>query len=87
MTIVTVNSTVYMRRRLPGRNHAVMTRPASSEYLGVIDGEGRRPNIRRMAVFANIRRLNMRERFTGGFNAVMTADAVAGDIDVIKVCG
>ena len=87
MTVVTVNSTVYMRRGLPGRYHTVMTRSAGSEYLGVIDGEGRLPYVRCMAVFADIGRLNMGERFAGGFNAVVAADTVTGDIDVIKVRG
>ncbi len=87
MTIVTISSAVYMCRGLPGRYHAVMTGPASSEYLRVIDGERRRPNIRCMTVFADIGRLNMGERFAGSFDAVMAADAVTGDIDVIKVCG
>ena len=87
VTIVTVNSTVYMRRGLPGRYHAVMTGPASAKNLGVIDGERRRPHIRCMTVFADIGRLNMGERFAGGFNAVMAADTVTGDIDMIKVRG
>ena len=87
MTIVAINSTVYVRRVFAGRYHTVMTGPASAHYLGMIDGERRLPYIRCVAVFADIGRLNMGERFAGGFNAVMAAGAVTGDVDVIKVCG
>jgi len=65
---------------------AVMTGAASSQYLGVIDGHHRGPEIRGVAIFADVRRLNVRSILAGRLRAVMAAYAIAGDVQVVKIC-
>ena len=52
----------------------------------MIDIEGRLPDRGNVAVLANIRRLYVRDAFTGCFNAVVTTDTIANDIQVIENC-
>jgi len=65
---------------------AVMTGAASSQYLGVIDGYHGGPEIRGVAILADIRRLNVRRSFAGRLRAVMAAYAIAGDVQVVEIC-
>ena len=74
-----------MRRVLANGNGAIVAGDASANYLGVIDGQYWRKNIRRVTVFADVRCLNMRLVFANGIRTVMAAGTVASDIDVIKV--
>jgi len=68
-----------------GRRDAIMAGAASAQYLGVIDGKGGRPDIRRVAVLANIGCLYMCRRLAGGLRAIVAAHAIASDIDVVEV--
>jgi hypothetical protein len=54
MTVVAVIAARKMPGVLSGGYCSVMTRRAAAEHLGVIDRKHRRPNIRGMAVFANV---------------------------------
>jgi hypothetical protein len=58
---------------------------AGSDYLRVIDGQHGRKHIRRVTVFTDVGCLNVCWIFANRIRAVMTADAIAGDIDVIEV--
>ena len=87
MTVVAGIAAGNMRRMLAGGNHTIVTGAAGSDYLGVIDGGRRYPDRRAMAILADIGRLNVRQVFTSRLGAVMTADAVAKNIYVIKIRG
>jgi len=66
-------------------SNAIMTRSTSPQYLCVIDRKSRRPYIWSVAILANIRRKNMCRTLTGCFDAVVTAYAIAGDVQVIEI--
>ena len=67
-----------------GRN-AIMTRAASPQYLGVIDSKSRCPYVWIVAILANIRRKNMCRIFARCFDTVVTAYAIASDVQVIEI--
>jgi len=70
---------------LANRLHAVVAGRTGSEHLGMVDGDYRCENIRRVTVFAHIRRLYMRRILTGRIRAVMAAHTVTRDIHMIEV--
>ena len=74
-----------MCRVLAGRYCAVMTGAAGTQHLRMVYRVNGHPDIRVMAVFANIGCLNMREALAGGFDTVVTTDTVAGDSYVIEI--
>ena len=85
VTIVTGIAAGDMRRVLANGNGAIVAGDASPDYLGVIDGQYWRKNIRRVTVFADVRCLNVRLVLANGIRAVMAAGTIAGDIDVIEI--
>lgn len=85
MTVVAVVAALDMCRMLTGRGDAIMTRPARTEYLAVVDGERRRPDVAGVTVFANVGRLDVRRRLAGCIRAVVAVETVAGDVYVIEV--
>ena len=85
MTVVAGVAAGKVRRVLAGCRDAVVTGATGAQYLGVIDSDYRRPQVRGVAVFADIRRLNVRRSFAGCLGAVMAADAVAGDVQMIEI--
>ena len=87
MTIVTVVAAVDVSRILARRGHAIMADPASAQNLRVIDGECGVPDIRCVAVLADVAGLNMGERFTGRFNTVVATDTISRDVYVIEIRG
>ena len=72
-------------RVLADGNAAIVAGNAGTNDLCVIDGQHRRKYIRRMAVLADVRCLNVGWVFANRVRAVVTAEAIAGDIDMIKV--
>ena len=74
-----------MCRVFAGSDDAVMAGSATPDYLGVIDGHHRHEDIGAVAIFTDIRRLNMREILAGCVRAVMAADTVASDINVVEI--
>ena len=66
---------------------AVVAGTASADHLGVIDRDNGRPYCRAMAIFTDIRCLHMCRVLACRLSAVMTADAVAEDVDVIEISG
>ena len=67
-----VNGGIKVPWVLAGRNVAVMTRRAGAKNLVVIDICHRRPDICGVAVFADIRRLNVQGTFACCIGAVVT---------------
>ena len=85
MTVIAVIPARDVRRVLAACNDAVMTGAAGAQYLGVVDRENRRPHIAAVTVFANIARLYVRGALARGFGAVVAAEAVARDVDMIEI--
>ena len=86
MTVVAVITTGKVRWMLADCSNAIMTRPASSQYLCVVDSKRRCPYIGIVAILANIGRKHMCRTLTRCFDTVVTAYAIAGDVQVIKIC-
>jgi len=87
MAIVAVVATVDMALVLAGRGNAVVAGPTGSIDLGVVDRIDRYPDIRCVAIFADVAGLYMRRVLARGLRAVMAADTISSDVDVIEVRG
>ena len=87
MTVIAISATGNVCRVLACGYYAVMARAASSEYLCMVYRVNRHPDIRVMAVFTNISRLNVREVLAGGFDAVVATDAITNDARMIEIGG
>lgn len=87
MAIVTIVATGNVSRMFADCRRAVMAGTASADNLCVVYSVGRYPGIRIMAILANITRLNVRRVLAGGIRTVVAANAIACNIDVIKVRG
>ncbi len=85
MAVITGIGTAYVRRVFPGRGDTIVAGSAATDDLSVVDRYrwGERDNA--MAVLANCSGLNMCSILAGRIGAVVTADAVTRDIDVVKV--
>ena len=68
-----------------GCRNAIVAGAAFAQHLSVINRDCRCPNIRAVAVLADVRRLYVREVFACGFNAVVAANAVAANVNMIKI--
>jgi len=80
-------TTSNMRRVLAGGSETVMAGVAGSNNLRVINGYHRREHIRRMAVFTEIRRLNVCRVLSGCVGTVMATNAITADVQVIEIRG
>ena len=87
MTVIAISAAGDVRRVLACGYYAVMAGAAGTEYLCMVYRVNRHPDIRVMAVFTNISRLNVREIFTGGFDAVVATDAITNDVCMIEIGG
>ena len=87
MTVIAIGATGNVCRVLACGYYAVVAGAAGTEYLCMVYRVNRHPDIRVMAVFTNIGRLNVREIFAGGFDAIVATDAVANDACVIEIGG
>lgn len=85
MTVVAVVATGDVRRMLTGCCHSVMAGTAGAKHLRVINRVNGYPDVRGMAVFANIARLKMGRILARCIRAVMAAGTVAGNVDVIEI--
>ena len=65
--------------------NAVVAGAIFAQYLSMINRDCRCPNIRAVAVLADVRRLYVREVFTRGFDAVVATNAVAANVNMIKI--
>ncbi len=85
MTVAAVIAAFYMSRVLASRNDTIMAGATTTQNLCMIDGHHGRPQIRGMAVFADIAGLNVCRAFAGRVRAVMAAHTIAGDVQVIEI--
>ncbi len=85
MAVITGIVTAYVRRMFPCRGDTIVAGSAGSDDLSVVDRYRWRERDDTMAVLANRRGLNMRSILTSRIATVVTTDAVARDIDVVKV--
>lgn len=61
-----------------------MTGHASADYLGMIYANGWLPERSTVTALAAIRRLNMRQAFTGCLVTVVTVEAVSDDTGMVE---
>jgi len=87
MTVVAVVAAGNVGRVLAGGRIAVMAGEAGTNDLRVIDHVGRHERHVVVAVLANIGGIDMRRVLARSLRPVVTADAVVGDVGVIKVGG
>lgn len=85
VAIVAIVAACDMRGVLAGRGDAVVTRGTTAENLCVIDGHYRHPDRWVVAIFTNVRCLNMHGAFAGRIRTVMAIHAVAHNIQVIEI--
>lgn len=85
VAVIAVVAAGDMRRVFAGRNCAVMTGAAGANDLGVVDEVRRYPDVRGMAVFAHIGRLDVRQVLACSVGTVMAAGTVARNIYVIEI--
>ena len=76
-----------MRRVFTSCCQAIVARIAGPNYLGVINDIGWRPDIRGMAILADVACLQMCLALARGFDAIVAAEAVPGDIYMIEIRG
>lgn len=86
MTIIAILAARNVCRMFPYCDDAIVASATGADDLRMVYCKSGYPNRRIVAVFADVRRVNMCRVLAGGVGTVMTACAVAGDIDVIKVC-
>ena len=74
-----------VRRMLAGRGRPIMAGRTAAQDLQVIHGVGRCPDDIVVAVFTDVGGLNVGRALAGGLDAIVTIDAVAGNVGVIEV--
>jgi len=85
VTVIAVIATGKVRWMFADCSNAVMTRSASPQYLCVVDSKRRCPYIWIVAILTNIRRKNMSRTLTRCFDTIVTAYAIASDVQVIEI--
>ncbi len=73
-----------MARTLAGGEHSVMTTGTNTQCLQVLEIHDQAKRIGTMAIFADIRGLQMPRRFSGGSNTVVTTETICNDSAVIE---
>lgn len=86
MTVIAAIAANNMCRVFAGRRNAIVAGAACAYDLGVVDDHHWHKNIRGVAVFAHIRRLNVCRTFTRCIRAVVAANTIARDVYVIEIC-
>ena len=85
MTVVAVITAGKVRWMFAGGSNAIVTRSTRPQYLCVIDGKRRCPYVWIVAILANIGSKNMCRTLTRCFDTVVTAYAIASDVEVIEI--
>lgn len=85
MAIVAVIAAVNMVRRFADGDDAVVAGSAGTEDLRMIDGNCGNENVRVVAVFANVCRLNMGRALAHSLRAIVATGAIAGYADMIEI--
>jgi len=83
ITSITTGNVCWMFARCDG---AIVAGRADADDLGMVYRISRREKHAVMAVLADIAGLEMRRILANGIGAVVTAEAIASDIDVVEVC-
>lgn len=76
-----------MPRVLAGSRCAIVAGATGADHLRMVDRKRRYPGIRRVAILADICRLNVILIFTRCIDAVVATNTIARNVDVVKVCG
>lgn len=84
MAIVAIVTARDMRRVLAYCYRVVMAGYAGTDHLGVVDTHCRNPQVRSMTILTHVRCIDMSLVLTGRCSAIVTAEAVISDTDVIK---
>jgi hypothetical protein len=84
MAVVAGVATAYVGRMFSRRSETVMTRATRAQYLSVINRVSRGEQVGVVTVLANVRGLDVQRVLAGRVGAVVAADTVAGDINVIE---
>ena len=87
VAVITVFATRYVRRVLAGCCVAIVAGAAGPEYLGVVDRVSRRKCYVVVTVLAYIARVDMRGVLSRCLHAIVTIDAVSGDVCVVEIGG
>ena len=85
VAVITGIGTGYVGRVLAGGGHTIVTGSTAADDLRVIDRVRWHERDDAMAIFANCRGLNVCRVLAGRIRAVVTTDAIACDIDVVKI--
>ena len=86
VAVVTSVATRNVARRLSSRRETVVTGATGSGYLGMVDDVHRRKRIGIVTIFAHVGCRYVGWVFSGCICTVVTAAAIADDVDVIEVC-
>lgn len=76
-----------MSRLLAFSGNAVMAGDAGADNLRMVDCEDRYPDVRVVTILTHVAGLNVRIPFTLRLQAVVAADAVTRNVQVVEVCG
>ncbi len=87
MTVIAAIAAGYVGRMFSRRGETIMTRATRTQYLSVINSVSRAEQVGVVAVLTNIRGLDMLRIFAGRVGAIVAADTVAGDVNVIESSG
>ena len=85
VTAIAVGTARDVRGGLAGRGYPIMAGTAFAQHLCVVDGEGGCPNVWIVAVLTNACCLDMADALARRLDTIVAADAIAGDIYVVKV--
>jgi len=85
MTVVAGVAACYVSRVLTACSDPIMAGATGSQNLCVINGDHGLPHIGRVAVLADICRLNVRRAFAGRRRSVMAANTISDDVHVIEI--
>ncbi len=67
-------------------DHTVVTGRTGSQHLCVVDGIDGRPQISAMTILAHVGRLHVRRSLSSSIGAVVAAETIVNNIDVIEKC-
>lgn len=87
VAIIAIVTAGDMRQMFAGCDYAVVAEGATSQYLRMVYDISGRPDDVVMTILADVSCLNMQRTLTLFVDTVVTIHAVAGNIDVIEVCG
>ena len=85
VAVVTRIAGVQVRWSLAGGRNSIMTGPASSDDLRVIDCKHRYEYVCRMTVLADVGGLDVGNILADGLRAVVATDTVTADIYVVEI--